>query len=119
MSKLSDSLAATSTKLLSQFGSGVQFERTVRGAYNPQTGKNATNEVINFNGFGYATSFTKSEVDNINVLRTDVKLLLNKVDYPPIVGDLATRSAKKYKVMNVTIIELSGEDVVYELQLRL
>lgn len=71
-----------------------------------------------FTGNGVKEKYTKDEIDDTNVLSSDIKLILEKTSTAPKIGDACAIGSTSYRVMNVTPIDPGNVVINYELQLR-
>jgi len=118
MSAFSDGIEAIATGLLREFGENVTFTRVTEGTYDVATSTTAAGSIINYSGFGVPTDYNLFELASEMINATDVKLSLEKTSTTPKVGDVAVLSSVTYRVMNVNQDVVSGNNVIYTLQLR-
>lgn len=112
----SSRMAATSSRLLTKYGSAVTVTRTTTGTYNPASG-DVISTVTTYTGVGNSDTYSKFEIDNINILNTDIKFLFYS-DTAPIVNDVVSYNGVSYRVLDVGIDIAQGTNILYTLQLR-
>lgn len=88
-------------------------------SFDQATGQVMSNISESYNGFCAAYPFDVSEIDNKNILKTDVKVIINKIPQSPKVGSTVTFDGKNYKVIEVINTRAYNSDIVYECQCRL
>lgn len=88
-------------------------KRVIVGDYDPATDASTSTE-LNYSGRGVFTDYAVKEVDGINILRTDTKLiaLQNEVTALPAIGD------KINGVFDVINVSCDPADVSFTIQLR-
>lgn len=109
-------MATTATRLLTTYGTSISVSRTTSSAYDTATGS-VTESSTSYTGVGNPDTFNFQEIDNVNVLSTDIKLLF-KSDTAPLVGDSVSINSVVYRVLNVGIAIAQNTDILYTLQLR-
>lgn len=118
MGAFSDGLTAVALKLLTTYGQDGTFRREVEGDYNPQTGDMGASTFTTFSGKVQPDQFMANEVDGTVIRRTDTKLLVNKTDTKPLIGDAVTFSGDTYRVVSVSSLIAQGSDIIYILAVR-
>lgn len=129
MSRIHDNLRKLTIRQLSVGprgqGAPAVLTRTVKGEYDPSTGKYGTSTVTNYNGSGLRVSFTNFEYKDTTILHGDFKLYLSPVlqdgvtDTPvPVLGDIITFAEMKCKVINMETWNSGGVDCGWKLQMR-
>jgi len=114
----SKSLSKVASKIIKKFGVECTFTRYTKDAFDPATGLQTITETT-FEGYGVKDKFKKNEVNGEAVLFSDIKLILEKTDTVPVIGDeCAINGSVSYRVMDVTPIDPAHEDIIYEVQLR-
>ena len=113
-----DNFAVTAKKLLAKYGAAAVVTNTTGGVSNPATGaiEGATTTVLNGNGF--ATSYKNTDVDGSSILKSDVKVIIEKTASAPVKGSTCAINGKVYRVMEVMPISPAGTDVIYIMQCR-
>lgn len=121
MAQLSTSLLAMSRRLIRQYGTNIQFDRVVEGAFIPTTGGTAAGVETGYYAFGVQSPTPNREVNGTTVLQSDLVLWVEVADaaYAPLVGDVATIDTQAYRVLAVTSNVLQGVTLLYKLQLRI
>ncbi len=115
---LASDLQVTAETLITEFGELVSFDRFEQSDYDPETGESVTETGTTYSGYVVPTDYKLYEIDGTNILRGDKKLLCHKMSQVPCVGDFATISGTEYRVVSVMPTRLSGNDVIYSLQVR-
>lgn len=118
MGAFSDGLTATALALLTKYGQDGSFSREVEGAYNPQTGEMGASTFTTFSGKVQPDQFMANEVDGTIIKRTDTKLLVNKTDTKPLIGDVVTFGGEAYRVISNNSLIAQGADIIYILAVR-
>lgn len=119
MSDFSDELAQDALELITEFGQAVTFRR-YSGDYDPAEGEINETATTTFSGVAVPQQYRAFEIDNKNVLRTDIRLLVNKTQTQPAKNDFVEiASGEVYRVMEVGGEKVNGEFVYYDLQVRL
>ena len=112
----SSRMSGTAERLLTAYGTSISVSRTTSSDYNTVTG-DVTEATTTYSGFGNPDTFNFQEIDNVNILSTDIKLLFRS-DTAPLVGDIITLRYSTYRVLNVGIAIAQDTDILYTLQLR-
>lgn len=118
MGAFSTRMKALASKLTAKYGQSVTVTRDVEGGFNPATGAVGTGTTTTFTMNCYPYPYTNEEIDGTMIEMGDIRLITEMVQ-PPLVGDVVTLDAKQYRVMNVSKLTAQGEDVAYQLQLRI
>lgn len=89
-------------------------QRVIAGQYDPVKDITTDDHTINYSGRGVFTDYGIKEIDGLNILRTDTKLiaLQNEVTELPAIGD------KINGVFDVINVGADPADASYILQLR-
>ena len=95
-------------------GAPMRLTRTVPGTRDPATGTTSPPTVTNYDGSGLRTQYDLKDVDGSQVLRTDVRMLVNPVlvngasmpEAKP--GDKLQFDGKVYTVINCTPLNYAG-----------
>tara|TARA_R110002020_G_scaffold337389_3_gene552872 strand:- start:1187 stop:1540 length:354 start_codon:yes stop_codon:yes gene_type:complete len=117
MSFYSD-MAAEASTLLVEFGESVTLKYTTGGTVDPVAGT-VTGAAQSIVANGYPGEFNKNEVDQTNILSTDVRLILEKTAVIPAPNHLIELGGKDYRVINNRQIGLTSDNVINIVQLRL
>lgn len=113
------SLSSDFADVLSELGEPATVTRVVSGGvYDPATGGATPSVTESFTAYAVAEPYDTSEIDGTNILRTDSKITLSKIDQRPEVSDTITMDGRVYRVMMVYPVRFSGADVVYQVQGR-
>jgi hypothetical protein len=115
---LAASLTATAKDLLTRYGEQVTVVRDQSGSYDVQLASVVFNGVVSFNAFGVPTRYTESEIDNEMIRRSDTRFIMEKPDLEPEVNDKIDLNNQTHRVLDVQRIRLSGQNIIYILQLR-
>lgn len=111
----STNMQATALRLLTKYGSAVTVTRSTVSTYNDDGSVVAV--VSSFTGVGNSDKYSVLQVDNVNILATDIKFLFYSATEPK-VGDVVTYLSVDYRVENVDIDITQGNKILYTLQLR-
>jgi len=111
-------LSATALKLLTKFGQAVDISRDTTSSFNPATGITTPGAQVTDSGFGASFDYTAQEIDGTNIIKGDIRLILNSVTRTPESGDTVTIDSVVYRLMNVEKIAPAGTVVIYDIQLR-
>jgi len=117
MSFYSD-MAVDATELLKEFGESVTLKYTTGGTVDPVAGtvSGAAQSII---ANGYPGEFNKNEIDQTNILSTDIRLILEKTAVIPAPNNTVELGGKTYRVVNNRQIGLTADNVINIVQLRL
>lgn len=118
MSAFSDSVTTIATNLLREFGESASFTRVEEGAYDASDGSVAAGSTTNYTGFVVPIDYIGKEIDGIYVLQGDIKLFVEKTSTEPLRGDVVTLNSLAYRVMETKKFRVNGENLLYELQVR-
>jgi len=114
---LSAKLSTIASKLIKKFGVKVTFTNKTSTSFDAATGID-TVTTTTFTGYGLKANFDKSEVDNENVLFSDIKFLFEDMGTVPVISDTCTIGTKIYRVLAVNTIDPADEKIIYMVQLR-
>jgi hypothetical protein len=112
-----NSLKATASNLLGNFGAVATFTRSIQSNYDPTTGQTLTStEVFTAKaaGFGYKVE----EVNESSILSTDIKLIVESDVYVPEVDDTLVWNGITYIIVFVSPVQPANQAVIYECQIR-
>jgi len=115
---LAGTLTTIATQLITQFGEAVTFSREVPGEYNPETGETLPGDVVTYTAFGVPENYTSKEIDNVTIIQGDRKVTIYKTTLVPQVNDAITLNGADYRVMNVEQIRAQGQDIIFQMQVR-
>lgn len=119
MSVFSTSVGAVSTSLISEFGEACTFSRKTLSSFDPNTSTRIVSSTATFTSSCVPEEFELDEIDNTNVLKTDIKLLVGPiVGNEPILDDTVEFSNKSYRIVMVNEVIVNSVTVLYELQVR-
>tara|TARA_R110000824_G_scaffold181327_1_gene362099 strand:+ start:591 stop:944 length:354 start_codon:yes stop_codon:yes gene_type:complete len=110
-------MAATAKDLLAEFGQDVIFDYETGATYDPVLMTEVAGTAQQITAKAYPSKFMQSEVST-TILSTDIKLVCEKTLVKPAAGWDCTLNSAKYRVMNSTSIGLTGDEVIYYVQLR-
>ena len=105
------------SRLLSDKGESVAFTREVETSFNSGTGAQTVSDYT-FSANGHPMGYTASEIDGSLIKQGDIKLLLEKTDNAPLIGDSAKLDAVNYRVMDVKKTKAQGKVITYTCRLR-
>lgn len=119
MSDFSDELAQDALELITEFGQEVTFTR-YSGEYDPAEGEINETATTTWSGVAVPQQYRAFEIDGKNILRTDLRLLVNKTETAPQKNDFVElASGEVYRVEEIGGERVNGEFVYYDLQVRL
>lgn len=107
---------ATASSLLTRYGQTISVVRD-NGTFNASTGTMDGTSTTSYDGVGYPSNYSKRDIDGVVVIQSDTLLIFSS-NTPPIVNDVFTVGAKVMTALDVQIITVSGQDVLYKVQLR-
>lgn len=110
-------IAATSLKLLNEYGQNVTFTRDNEASFDPATGISTPAASTTFTAYCAALDYTETEIANSTIERGDIRLLVDPTTRPEI-ADTCPIDSVTYRVMDVREISPAGTPVLYEAQLR-
>ena len=110
-------MAATTLRLLTNYGQAITVVRDVTGAYDSSAGTVTDSSDISYSGYGYPEQYASSLIDGVLVKQQDVKLTFSSTTSPA-VNDIFTVSSVAYTALNVEKITAQGSNIVYIVQLR-
>jgi len=116
MGAFSDRLTATALRLLTQYGQFVACHRENTSSYNPSTGEVTITSRSDYDGYGYPSNYTLSQIDGVLVQQGDILLILSTTTEPE-VNDICEVGAT-YTMLAIQKITAQGSNVVYKIQLR-
>jgi hypothetical protein len=119
MSELSDEFQALSLELITEFGQACDFERPLGGSFDPTSGDVTNGSPLTWEGVCVPQNYKKTEINLTNIQEKDVRLLVNVTDYEPKQGDKVTVGGVRYRVIDALKEVVNGEDVLYDLQVRI
>jgi len=112
-------LAAVASRLLKDKGQLVTLSRETGGTFDGATGEESGASTTTWTGYGAAFNYNKSEIDGVQVLATDLRLMLEAVSTVPLVSDQITVGGVNYHAIAVNHTEPGGTAIKYEIQLRI
>ena len=119
MSEFSDEMQQVAIDLITEYGEPIVLQRTIEGGYDPgSSGGTGEEIIIDYSAYCCPLNYSALEVDGTTILMRDRRLLMNKAQEEPLVGDVATVGGIVYRVMNVNKEVVNGEDIYYDLQVR-
>ncbi len=110
-------LAATASRLLTDKGQTLTFSRNTSTGFNPATGVDSIT-TSNYTGKGAGSSYNRREIDGEIIQMNDVRLIIEAVTTPPLIGDSVTYNGTVYRVMDIKETSPAGIVVIYELKIR-
>lgn len=114
---IASQLQAGALSALQILGQPVTCTRSTRSGFNTSTGALSELTQVNYSGYGYPGAYTTQEIDNVNVLSTDIRLTFYTTT-APVIDDVAVIDNTKYRIMSVANISAQGDTIVYRCQLR-
>lgn len=110
-------LQGVALQLLTNYGRSISLQRVTEGAYNTSTSTLASGTTTSYSGYGHPSPYTSNELANVDLLSTDIKLILYSTTMP-LVGDVVTIDSVIYRVLSVQKVNAQGVNIIYKLQLR-
>tara|TARA_R100001244_G_scaffold90191_3_gene68459 strand:+ start:256 stop:609 length:354 start_codon:yes stop_codon:yes gene_type:complete len=111
-------MAVDAAELLEEFGESVTLKYTTGGTIDPVAGTvSGSAQSIVANGF--PGEFNRNEVDQTNILSTDIRLILEKTAVIPAPNNTVELGGKTYRVINNRQVGLTSDNVINIVQLRL
>lgn len=105
--------------LLSKWGETVTFQYNSGEVVDAATGAVTSPGVtVSVTGKGYIGRYTADDIDGMNVLSTDGRLIVEKVAVVPQVGWDLLADGRTFRVMSVQKVRKTGTDIVYICQIR-
>ena len=118
MGTAADSIA-TAKALLARYGEAVTFMYKASEDIDPATGQVTYGGWdVSVAGNGYVGRYKADDVDGTNVLNTDARLVVEKVEEVPQVGWDLVADGRTFRVMSVQKVRKAGTDIVYICQIR-
>lgn len=112
-------LAATSRRLLEQFGTSAVLTRTTLGSYDPASGTTGTATVTNYACYAARFEYAQRDIDGTLVRSGDQRIYLDVQDtVMPRTGDTVTLGGRTYTVVTARAIDPALTAVLYEVQAR-
>lgn len=115
---LAGTLTTIATQLITQFGEAVTFTREVPGEYDPTTGDTLPSNTVTYTAFGVPENYKNQEIDGVTVMQGDRKVTIYKTTMVPEVNDAITLNGANYRVIDVELIRAQGQDIIYQMQVR-
>jgi hypothetical protein len=115
---LASEVSTIAVALIQEFGELASFSRSVSGQFNPGSGSTAVPTVVEYAGHVVPTNYADSDIDGEIVLRNDLRLICHTMAAVPQTGDAVVVSGIKYRIQNVNKTVVQGQDIVYDLQVR-
>ena len=111
-------------RLVNLYGEPLRLVKNFFGQYNPQTGQNDPDpnpQEVDF--IGYMAMYDLSDIDNVNILRGDRKLILGSRDsqgdtIDPEIGDEVVGQGDVVSIVSVGKVMSSGVVICYICQVR-
>jgi len=116
MTAFSDRMFATAQRMLTKYGQTVSVVRD-NGTFNAATGAMDTTSTTSYAGVGYPSNYRKSDIDGVIVQQSDTLLIFSSNTIPQ-VNDAFTVGTKTMTALDIQFVTISGENVVYKIQLR-
>ena len=113
-----DSMAATASRLLAEFGQSVTFTHPVTSSFDPVTGIETPGTPVSIPGYGAAFDYMHTEIDGTIIQKGDIRFLFESTTVAPVIGDTVTIDSVVYRVMDSKPTKPAGTTVLQELQLR-
>lgn len=110
-------LNKTSTRLIRENGKNVVIKSVEQGVYDPDT-STSVDVVTDYTAKAIQSAYNGAEIDGVNVLSSDVKLMLEPDIIEPKVNDLCVVNGLTYTIKNVKKEMPSTITMYYILQLR-
>lgn len=117
MADFYSNLQKTASRLLKSKGQLLTFTRTVEVSFNPVTGVKTTGD-FTFTAYGAVFDYKVNEIDGELIQRGDIRLIVEKTNNSPLIGDIVKIDKVAQRVMNVTETSPAGTVVKYDVQMR-
>jgi len=104
-------------ELLTEFGEAVSVSRSNMVTYDADNGTVIESSPTNYSGVGHPSEYDDQYIDNVNVLKSDIKLLFYSTTMP-IAGDVFDVDSISYTAISVIKTRAQGADIYYTVQLR-
>lgn len=118
---LATELTVIAQSLLNEFGQNVTFTNNNVDSYDPTTGIK-TLSATNYTGDIYVSKFTNREIGaplgSTVIKADDLKIIASDMDRVPEEGDTVSISSVDYRVMQVSVTNVTGIDVLYNILAR-
>lgn len=112
-------LAATSRRLLEQFGTSAVLTRTTPGSYDPATGATGAATTTTYACYAARFDYAQHDIDGTLVRAGDQRIYLDVQDtVMPRTGDTMTLGGRTYTVVTARAIDPALTAVLYEVQAR-
>ena len=116
------SLVDAASRLTTKFGKDITLvQKTASGDYDP-SGRTSPNTTVNRTFKGVVLNFRTDEIDGTIITSEDHKVILvakGAVAVPKTKDDIEFDTpTKKRTIVSVRTVEVSGNDIIYELQVR-
>lgn len=118
MTAFTDNITTTARTLLTKYGESVAFVREAEGAYDPATSSTGADTTTNYSGYGVPTQYNRADIDGDLIKASDIRLIVEKTNTEPNVGDTCTVDGTVHRVLAVTPIKVTNIDIIYILQIR-
>lgn len=119
MTAFSSAMQSLATNLITQFGQSVTFTREAYGSYNIEEGQVESSSTTTFTGVAVPVDYAANEIDGTVIQSGDIKATVALTTSPPQPGDQVALGGTNYRVMNVMTTKVSGDDIIYDIQLRI
>lgn len=117
-----EEMAVMALELITEFGQPVTFRDTVKGVYDPSTGKTGPDTVIERTGQGILLDFTGQEFQNNSLIKTGdkkLKIAASGLSSPPTLLSKVVIQGKPWSIIPpLKEINPGGISLLYELQVR-
>lgn len=108
-------MAAVASELLQEFGQLIELTQYGNEVY--LDGENTLTET-RYRAWGAAFAYAIDEVDGERILNGDMRVLLERSQAVPEVGDTVAVNGHDWRVVSVEAVSPAGFDVIYKLQVR-
>jgi len=115
----------TADRLLRKYGEQstgnnkpITFSYTTGRTRNIETGGFSEGSTINVYGYGYTRNYTAKEIDGSIIETTDIELICSSLSVVPQTDWKCTVDGNDYTVGLVKRVRVSGQDILYKVQLK-
>lgn len=115
---LSNTLKKVASQMIKAQGQSCTYTHEEDNAFDPETGKTQSGTTT-FSLNTFVDKFSRDEIDGTNVLKSDLKLIVEAKTDTPEVGDIVYVNGITYRIISVMTVSQAGTAIIYEVQVRL
>lgn len=112
-----DAFARTAAILLTSAGRSVVFTRKDSLGFDPALGVDV-NEAVIYTGKAVKLNYKQSEVDGVNVIAGDARLVTEALSIVPKAGDKVSVDGATFRIMSVETVDPDGTPIIHKLHIR-